>query len=394
LSLSDVIEMRQERALKIAAARALHDKAAKANRDFTGPESREYDKMMAEIRTISARVDREESLNGFTPNSGAARGLSGGGGSERGSHRLDEFAVRFADQFRAVGTGSAGAPTQLDYQGLFDRLAPHSVALQTGPTVVETDRTTISIPHLLSDMASGWFAENASITATDPTLENIQVTPTKAGAITVASRELADDSDPAILQIVADKLMRSVGLTIDLGFFEGSGSSSQPRGLKNTAGITNDTTTMTTNGTAFTNLDPLLTAIGTLEQKNVDMSKVAIVMHGRSHAELLKLKDSQNRYLSVNVLDGAKGYQSAVDGIPIYICNQLSTTETQGSSSLASSAYVFDASQVLFVRAHAMRVEMSYDAFFGNDQVAIRAVARVGVAVPNPLAVYRLAGIL
>jgi HK97 family phage major capsid protein len=385
----NIIALRQERAAKIDRMQVIHDKAERENRDLNAAESREFDRIDAEMRRLTNLIDRTESMR---DPSGGLRG-DGLAGAQRASG-ADEFATMFADQFRAIGTGSAGAPTQLDYQGLWDRLAPHSVALQTGPTVVETDRTTISLPHLLSDMASGWVAESAAITAADPTLENIQVTPSKAAALTVVSRELADDSDPAILEIVSNKLMRSIGLTVDLGFFEGTGASNQPRGLKNTSGITNDVTTMTTNGSAFASLDPLLTAIGTLEQKNVDMSKVAIVMHGRSHAELLKLKDSQNRPLSVNILDGGKGYQSSVDGIPIYISNQISTTETQGSSNVASSVYVFDASQVLFVRAHSMRVEMSYDAFFGNDQVAIRAISRVGVAVPNPLAVYRLAGVL
>jgi HK97 family phage major capsid protein len=385
----NLIALKQERSGVIDKMRAIHDKAVAENRDLTARESRDFDRSEAEAKRLSDLIQREDRLRDVH-----LRVVDGRDLAETRAGRGDEFAVKFADQFRAIGTGTTGAPTQLDYQGLWDRLAPQSVALQTGPTIVESERTTISLPHLTADMSSAWLAENGSISAADPTLETIQVTPSKAAALTVVSRELADDSDPAILQIVADKLTRSVGLTIDLGFFEGSGASNMPRGLKNTSGITNDTTTMTANGSTFSNLDPILTAIGVLEQKNVNMDKVAIVMHGRSYAELLKLKDSQNRYLSVNVLDGTQGYQRSIDGIPLYVSNQLSITETQGTSSAASSVYVYDASQVLFVRSHALRVEMSYDAFFGNDQVAVRAIARVGVSVPNPLAVYRLAGVL
>ena len=65
-----------------------------------------------------------------------------------------------------------------------------------------------------------------------------------------------------------------------------------------------DNTTVTTNGSALSNLDPILKALGTLEGNNADMSRSSIVMHSRSWNELVQLKDFQQRYLLSSVQPG------------------------------------------------------------------------------------------
>jgi HK97 family phage major capsid protein len=55
---------------------------------------------------------------------------------------------------------------------------------------------------------------------------------------------------------------------------------------------------------------------------------------------------------------------------------------------------VYDASQALVVRSHGFRLEATRDAYFANDQIGVRAIARVNFAVPNPTAVVRIVGVL
>src|SRR4051794_38367055 len=103
--------MRQERSAKIAGARALHDKASKENRDFSAAESKAYDRALAEVRTLTDRVEREESMSGLMPNSGAGRGLSGrrAPGVEQGNGVSDiEFNTAFAQELRDLATGTSG----------------------------------------------------------------------------------------------------------------------------------------------------------------------------------------------------------------------------------------------------------------------------------------------
>jgi len=236
-------------------------------------------------------------------------------------------------------------------------------------------------------------AENGTINESDPTGEQISVTPTKIAALTKFSRESAMDSNPAIADMVGKNLSRSIALGIDLGFFEGTGASNQPTGLKNTANITTDSTTTGTNGSAPTNLDFILKALGTLSQQNANMDRAVIVMHSRTWAELTQLKDSQNRYLLNAVQTGGAPARS-IDGVPVFLSNQLSTTETQGTGTTCSSVYAYDASQIIVVKAHDMRLEASQDAYFSTDEIGIRCIARVGFAVPNPKAVVRVSGVL
>lgn len=398
MSIQDIVAMRQERTVKVAAARALHEKASKANRDFSAAETREYDRTLAEVRSITARVDREEALSGLTPSAGTRselRGLSGRPGrDERGTISDHEFNTALAGELRdlASGTSGFGGLFPTDYQEyVWDRLAPHTVALKTNPTVVTTDKHSITLPALTADAAANWVAEAGAISETDPTAQTVTVTPTKVAALTKYSREAADDSNPEVAALVMQNLARSIGLAVDLGFYYGSGSSNQPVGLANTAGIT--TQFMGTNGAAPTNLDFLLTALSTLEQANADMSKAVIVLHARTMNELFQLKDTQTRYLMESVSAGGATSRS-IEGVPIFTSNQFPLNETRGTGTTCSSAIAYDPSQVLFVKAHDVRLEASMHPFFSNDQIGLRAIARVGFAVPNPLAVVRVAGIL
>jgi HK97 family phage major capsid protein len=398
----NIIALKQERTAKIAEMQAIHDKAEAESRDLNAAESRKFDRIDAEVRRISANVDRQESLRNLSQPGGRSEmrgsGLAGGshrfGGASDREVRDLEFNTMLAGELRdlASGTTGFGGMFPIDYQPyVWDRLAPHAVALKTNPTVITTDKHSITLPALTADAAAAWVAENGAISETDPTAQTITVTPTKVAALTKFSREAADDSNPEVAALVMQNLARSIGLAIDLGFYYGSGSSNQPTGLASTAGIT--TQFMGTNGAAPTNLDFLLTALSTLEQNNADMSKAVIVLHARTMNELFQLKDTQNRYLLESVSAGGQTVRS-IEGVPIFTSNQFPLNETRGTGTTCSSAFAYDASQCLFVKAHDVRLEATKDAYFSNDQIGIRCIGRVGIAVPNPLAVVRVAGIL
>ena len=387
-----IVSMKQERAAAVRELRKIVETAESANggkgRALTDNERRSYEKSNGEIERLTGEIDGLERMRQAVTVEARANGTIGAGPEH-------EFRTWFANELRDFATtGFGGALVPLDYQQVvWDRLRPASVFFQTNPFVINTDRHQISLPALTADAAAAWVAEAGAISETDPTGATITVTPNKVAALTKFSREAADDSNPGVADVIMKNLMASIGLAVDKAAFEGTGSSNQPTGLKNTSGIVLDNTTMTTNGSTFTTLDPILSALSTLEGNNADMSKAAIVMHSRSWGELIKIKATTGQYLLESVQSGGAPNRS-IDGVPVYISNQLSTTETQGSSSLASSVYVYDASQVIAVRRESMRLEATRDAYFANDQIGVRGIARIGFAVPNPLAVVRLAGVL
>jgi HK97 family phage major capsid protein len=71
-------------------------------------------------------------------------------------------------------------------------------------------------------------AEGAEITPSDPTLQELVVTPPKVAGLTIVSREMADDSDPAAAQVVGDGLARDIARRIDQAAFAGLASLHRP----------------------------------------------------------------------------------------------------------------------------------------------------------------------
>ncbi|MGI8800817.1 MAG: phage major capsid protein [Solirubrobacteraceae bacterium] len=83
------------------------------------------------------------------------------------------------------------------------------------------------------------------------------------------------DSNPQVLAVLEYQLTRSLALALDLGFFEGTGTAPQIRGLKNTPGI--QTISMGTNGAAVLNFDVIAQALSLLATANAP-GPFAIVM--------------------------------------------------------------------------------------------------------------------
>src|SRR5205807_3189478 len=134
---------------------------------------------------------------------------------------------------------------------------------------------------LTADNTAAWTSEAGTITGSDLTAAQLVATPRKLAALETVSNEVIVDSNPSVLQVVAKSLGRAMALKADLGFFEGSGTAPEIRGMKNVASIS--TVSMGTNGAVLSNLDPFADAIATLETNNA--SATAIVMHPRTWQE-------------------------------------------------------------------------------------------------------------
>ena len=68
-----------------------------------------------------------------------------------------------------------------DYGQLVDIvIAEKSIAFKSG-TLVTTANESIRFPKLTADPATAWYAENTQISLTDPTTNELVVTPKKGG---------------------------------------------------------------------------------------------------------------------------------------------------------------------------------------------------------------------
>ena len=146
---------------------------------------------------------------------------------------------------------------------------------------------------------------------------------------------------------------------------------------------------MGTNGAALTSLDPVADAVGLLEAANAKAG--AIVMAPRT---LAANPQAQGRRRPLPAGAGPdRRVEGRLFGVPVYVSAQLSVTETQGSASNASSIYVYDAEQVVYVRRQEVEVELDRSRLFNSDQSELRGKLRGDLIVPNPTAVVRVLGV-
>ncbi|UQA92668.1 phage major capsid protein [Streptomyces halobius] len=350
--------------------------------------NREIDELKGVQRQASGRRGYE-TYNSSHYGDDHASGLRGG------DTKAGEWLAAGLKGWTTSGTTNGGAFSPTQYSNTFwDRLAATSVGLTSGFTTISTSAHEFILPRLTADTAANWTAEAATITATDATADEIKATPRKLAALQVLSNEVVADSNPAVLQVSATQMIRSLALKLDLGFFEGSGTAPEIRGIKNVTGI--QSVSMGTNGSAPVDLDEYAEAIGLLEEQNAHAT--AIVMHPRTWKDLLQVKEAptgnNKALLQQHAGAGTDGVQRSIYGVPVFLSSQLSITETQGTATDASSAYIYQASEIVAVMREDTRLETDRSRLFHQDQTEVRAVMRADLVVPNPKAVVRLQGII
>jgi HK97 family phage major capsid protein len=262
---------------------------------------------------------------------------------------------------------------------LFDALRASSIALASGLLVIPTTRESLAWPQLVTSVDPSWVAEGAVIPAGDPAFAELKATPRKLAHRVIFSNEVADDSEPAIIDVLNQHLATMLGLKLDLAIYEGNAANGI-RGLKFTPGI--QTISMGTNGGALTSYAPFIRAVGRLRSANVP-GPYAVATHPDVLTELELLED-------------ADGNQKARPATlpPIYTSSLLSTTETAGTASTTRSAYVYSPSQLALVRRADATIEVDRSRLFDSDQSEMRGKLRADLLVPNPVGVVRITGIL
>ncbi|OZM84095.1 phage major capsid protein [Pseudonocardia sp. MH-G8] len=381
-------DLRTRRAEVRTAADEIITRAAEGDepRDLTPDEFRAYQDRTGELREVDDRIEqlREDEVRQLR--AAAARPA----GADVDPHPLGTWLTRAITG--ASGAGAAFTPAEFPAT-FFDRLAAASVGLASGFAQITTARDTVTIPRWTADPSADWVAEAGVISSTDANADTITATPRKLAGLQRVSNETLTDSSPSLFERIAAGLVRSIALKADVGFYQGTGTAPQIRGLANVAGI--GAVSAGANGATPANLDLFADAISTVVEANANPS--VVVMHPRTWRTLLKVKETTGSAKPV-LTDGAgapgEAVRRSIYGLPVLLSSQLSTAETQGTANNASSVYVYDADQVVVVRREDVAVEIDRSRLFNSDESEIRAIARMDLVVPNPAAVVRIAGLL
>ena len=139
-----------------------------------------------------------------------------------------------------VGTASAGGnlvATDLDAGSFIDLLRNASALDQAGATVLTGLTGNVAIPRQSGAATAYWIAESGAPTESQQTVDQVSLTPKTVAAYTDYSRRLMIQSSIDVENMVRGDLARVLALKIDLAGLYGTGSNSEPLGLKLTTGV-------------------------------------------------------------------------------------------------------------------------------------------------------------
>ncbi len=145
---------------------------------------------------------------------------------------------------RDINTSDDSGLIAQDFRGgdFIDVLRNASSVMQAGATMLTGLKGNVAIPKKTAASTAGWIStEGGASSESEPTFGQVTMTPKTLGAFTDITRLMMMQSSPDIEALIRNDLTTGIALAIDDGALEGSGSSGQPTGIKNTSGVNKPT---------------------------------------------------------------------------------------------------------------------------------------------------------
>lgn len=231
-------------------------------------------------------------------------------------------------------------------------------------TTVVTGANEWRAPRLDSDVTAAFVAEGEEIPVSDIALGEVVVTPAKAAALSIISRELGEDSSPEAQTIVGQSMVADLVRVIN-GAFLGNQSAPAPAGL----GSLTDTTGIPLD---LADLDSFSEAQFAAE--GVGASLTAFLVSPADALILAQLK------VSTGSNETLLGGQRTINGLPLVVARDLP----------AGTVYGVDSSRLYSVLRQDVTLNVSKDAYFSSDRIGVKSTVRVGFGYADPASVVKL----
>lgn len=191
----------------------------------------------------------------------------------------------------------------------------------------------VSFPREDNSLTATWKAENASADELSPTLEEITLSPNRLTGFVNVSNQLIAQTSPSIDQRIIARLGGALARGIDKAAIQGTGSSNQPTGVLNTAGI--GSVAIDTNGGAIT-WAKVVELIREVEVDNALIGSLGFLTNPLVRAAMQTIEKASGtaQFLLNNANDNLAGYNLGVS-------NHVPSDLTKGSSSGVCSALLF-----------------------------------------------------
>lgn len=418
--MDELKRLREKRNTIVSAMQALVTKAESENRGFTSADDAEWSKFenqLVELDTRLRRAEQFQSLNRAAPSQRTIyaggyvstddaqwRNISTGAtvrvlNADQPMATVDmgEATARFGDYARALvigprneaerralneGTTTAGGhlvPTPLA-SSIIDRMRAATVVFRAGARTVEMDSQTLKIAKVTGDPTASWLAEAASMSSSDPTFGAVTLTAKTLRCLIVASREVIEDA-PNFGEVLGTILSNAFAVELDRAALMGSGTGAEPQGLVNQAGL--GAVTNGANGATLANYDKYVDAVQALLDANAPPA-TAWIIAPRTQAQFGKLKDTTNQPLVPPAM---------VATIPQLVTTSIPVTQTVGTSTDCTTAFVGDFRQMLIGVRNEFTIRVLNERYADTHQVGFVAALRADVQLAQPAAFAKITGI-
>lgn len=318
------MELRRQRQGLINDARGILDGAEAANRDLDAQERERYDRLDADIETLTERIEREERQAerdaaaderlGGGPIDPPAGGPPGGGQTEEARQRrfaaLRAYLLRgqagLTDTERRdlqADADTAGGFTIPDMQfinELLQAVTDQTFMRQPGWSTVLplTGAVSLGVPYLSARMSSFQWGTELQVATKDATMAfgRRELIPHDATSYIVTSRKLLERSPLPIDQLIRQDMSRVVAEGQESAFMTGSGNL-QPLGLFTASndGISTGRDVSTGNAATEIGADGLIEALFSLKAQY--QARARWLFSRTAVKQIRKLKDGDGQYL-------------------------------------------------------------------------------------------------
>ena len=305
------------------------------------------------------------------------------------------FFVPFSALTRATYVTSAAAnggnivATDLLDQDFIEALRDASPVMGLGVRTMTGLVGDVAIPRR-SGVASTYYlsTETTAVTQSESTFDQVQLSPKNLASLSKYSRQTLIQGTPGIEGLVRTDLTDGILAALDAAVLNGSGSSGQPTGIRNTSGI--GSVAINTNGGAIT-MEKIVDLETAITQDNAVVgNSMAYVTNAKVMGALKKLRAGGS-----SATDGSFLFNSdlqaigrgptplTLNGYPIATTNAVPSNLTKGSGTNLSAVVAGDFSQAMVgFYGNGLEIVVGEDSDdFAKALTSVRGIVSFDVAV-------------
>jgi len=248
-------------------------------------------------------------------------------GDWRGADLEKEIVDQTTEQVRAMATtpDSAGGfvvPIEIMQDQIIPLIRAESIVMDLGARLLSgLQASPVRIPRVSGGTTAYWVTENASITTSDMTLEQLQLTPHILATLTPFSELLGEVGEGVEAMIREDQAL-SMAVKLDAAALKGTGASGEPIGVLNMTGVP---TATWASPLIYNNL---IGIVQTLRGNNtLRGDKVGWALANGDLTEILQMADTAGTIQPTSRRMVSEGPNDRIMGYPWKVSTELSTEE-------------------------------------------------------------------